>query len=182
VLVKLRQNSGLNGSLAELWYNTSFHTSLQCSPFKALYGTEPFPGLFPYLRLVDHPEVADILRERLLFSELLKEQLARAQNRMKLFADAHRSDRSFQVGEQVLLNLQPYAYSSVVNRPFPKLAYKYFGPFEIVEKIGSSAYKLLLPVDSRVHPMFHVSQLKPFTPDFSPVFHQLPNIPALDIS
>jgi hypothetical protein len=101
---------------------------------------------------------------------------------MKFFADTHRSKRSFQVGEQVLLKLQPYAQISVVNRPFSKLAYKYFSPFEIIEKIGSCAYKLLLPMHSKVHPVFHVSQLKPFTPDFSPVFHQLPVIPTLDIN
>jgi hypothetical protein len=51
-------------SVAELWYNTSFHASLQCSLFKALYGTEPFSGLIPSLRLGDYPDITDMLRER----------------------------------------------------------------------------------------------------------------------
>jgi hypothetical protein len=72
---------------------------LHCSPFKALYGVDPAPGLVPSLRLADHPDVASILKERQLFSDVLKDQLAKAQNKMKLFADSKRSERSFQVGE-----------------------------------------------------------------------------------
>jgi hypothetical protein len=78
------------------------------------------------------------------------------------------------VGERVLLKLQPYAQSSVVNRPFPKLSYKFYGPFTVPERVGNAAYRLELPSTSLIHLMFHISQLKPYTPDYTPVFSTLP--------
>jgi hypothetical protein len=59
--------------------------------------------------------------------EKLKEHLANAQNYMKMQADKHMSEKQFQVVEKVLLKLQPYAQSSLINRPFPKLAFKNIG-------------------------------------------------------
>jgi hypothetical protein len=84
--------------LAELWYNSAFHSSLQCSPFKALYDIEPSAGLIPSIQFAEHPDVDSFLREIQHFSVLLKDQLARAQNRMKVYADNNHSKRSFQVG------------------------------------------------------------------------------------
>jgi hypothetical protein len=81
-------------SLAELWYNTPYYTSLHSSPFKALYGVDPTPGMVPALRLANHPDVASILRERHMFTELLKDQLAKAQNRIKVFVDNNCTERS----------------------------------------------------------------------------------------
>lgn len=161
-------------SQAEFWYNSTHHVALGCSPFKALYGHDPFLGVPLQPSSTTSVLVQDFIADHQLHAELLKEHLARAQNRMKLAADRQRTEVTFQLGEKVLLKLQPYAQTSLVNRPFPKLAMKYYGPFTIIDKIGSTAYKLDLPPASSIHPTFHVSQLKAYTPDCTPVFSELP--------
>jgi hypothetical protein len=84
------------------------------------------------------------------------------------------------VGEKVLLRLQPYTQSSLVNRPYPKLAYKFYGPFTVLEQIGAVAYKLDLPANNKIHNVFHVSQLKSFTSDYSPVFPDISKLVDLN--
>jgi hypothetical protein len=168
--------------LVELWYKSCYHTSLKCSPFKALYGTEPSFGSIPTLANSEDAAIRATLIERQKFMELLKQNLARAQHKMKLCADSHRSDTSFQVGEMVLLKLQPYAQSTVVNRPCPKLAMKFFSPYKVLENVGTTAYKLELLDNCQVHPVFHVSQLKSFSADYSLDFQTLHPPPQLDLA
>jgi hypothetical protein len=93
---------------------------------------------------------------------------------MKQQADKKKADISFDVGDQVFVKLQPYVQSSLATRANEKLAFKYFGPYSILEKIGSVAYKLALPADSAIHPIFHISQLKKLV-STSPVSSVLPN-------
>ena len=95
-------------SLAEFWYNTSFHTSLKLSPFKALYGYLA-PKLLSYIPGIARVDALDsLLCQRQAVLDTLKVHLIAAQARMKFQADKHRQDKSFEVGDWVFLRLQPY--------------------------------------------------------------------------
>jgi len=63
--------------LAELWYNSSLHTSLGCSPFKALYGYDPDLGVLPASDLPPTTEVSvmELIQDREQHMDMLKEQL-----------------------------------------------------------------------------------------------------------
>ncbi|XP_066330697.1 uncharacterized protein [Miscanthus floridulus] len=72
-----------------------------------------------------------------------------------------RSERTFVVGDFVYLKLQPYVQSSLAPQARQKLSFRYFGPYKVIDRIGSVAYKLELPPSSSIHLVFHMSLLKP---------------------
>lgn len=90
----------------------------------------------------------------------LKYHSNRAQARMKNLADSHRKDRELVVGDWVFLKLRPHVQQSVKIRINPKLAPHYYGPFQVIGRVGVVSYNLQLPPSSRIHPVFHISLLK----------------------
>jgi hypothetical protein len=79
---------------------------------------------------------------------------------MKQQANQHRSEREFEVGDWVFLSLQPYKKMSLKQQKKDnKLAPKCYGPYKVLQRIGSMAYKLDLSPSSRVHLVFHGSFL-----------------------
>jgi hypothetical protein len=150
--------------LAEYWYNTNYHSALGKTPFQVLYGYTPRHLGISNLQSDTPMDLAGRLQQRQETAVLIQHQLLRAQQRMKAQEDKHRSERQFEVGDKVFMKLQPYAQMSVARRANHKLAFKFYGPYEILERIGKMAYKLKLPEGSKIHPVLHVSQLKMFVP------------------
>lgn len=140
----------------EFWYNTSFQVSINCTPFKVVYGREP-PRLLRYERgSTAVAELEEQLIERDAVLDDIKAQLLRAQHRMKKYADMHRREVEFHEGERVYLKLQPYRQQSLTRRKCEKLAAHFYGPFTVSARIGKVAYRLQLPSNCTIHPVFHV--------------------------
>lgn len=134
----------------------------------------PPPTLVHFLEGETQVEfVAQKLKDRDEALRQLKYNLQRAQEQMKYYADKKRKDVHFSIGDWVFLKLRPHKQNSVVQRIHQILAPRFFGPYKIVHKVGEVAYKLQLPENSRVHPVFHVSQLKKAIGNYQ-VAHELP--------
>ncbi|GJX04160.1 putative mitochondrial protein [Tanacetum coccineum] len=132
------------------------------TPFEVVYGQKP-PTHVSYMAGDSHVEAVDrSLVAREVAIALLQFHLDRAQQRMKLFADSKRSDRSFNVGDWVLLKLQPHRQVTLRMHKQHKFSPKFYGPFQVLAKHGAVAYKLALPDTATIHDVFHVSQLKPY--------------------
>jgi hypothetical protein len=93
---------------------------------------------------------------------------------MKSQADKKRYDHSFVVGDSVFVKLQPYVQTMVARRSNHKLPFRYFGPYKIIRVVNPVAYELELPAGAKVHPVFHVSQLRRASSAATPVETTLP--------
>ena len=146
--------------LVEFAYNNSYQTSIGMAPYEALYGR---PCRSP-LCWVETGETAllgpDLVQETTEKIKSVQQRLVTAQSRQKSYADNRRRPLEFQVGDHVFLKVQPRR-GIVRFGQKGKLAPRFIGPFEILQRIGEVAYRLALPPQlSGVHNVFHVSMLR----------------------
>ncbi|GKB13393.1 putative reverse transcriptase domain-containing protein [Tanacetum coccineum] len=146
--------------LAEFSYNNSYHSSIRCAPFEALYGRKCRSSVLwaeiGESRLIG-PELVQETNDKVV---LIKEKLKAARDCQKSYADNRCNPLEFEVGDQVLLKVSPWKGVIHFGKK-GKLAPRYVEPFEILERIGLVAYRLRLPEElSSVHDIFYVSILK----------------------
>ena len=93
--------------------------------------------------------VEDRLQHQQEVLQILKDNMVTSKNKMKQQENQHRSERSFEKGDWVFLRMQPYKQMSLkqLNKD-NKLTPKYYGPYKVLQKIGSMDYKLELPKSS----------------------------------
>ncbi|GJT45608.1 retrotransposon protein, putative, ty3-gypsy subclass [Tanacetum coccineum] len=123
--------------LVEFSYNNSYHTSIKDAPFEALYGRKCRSH-------VCWAEVGD--------AQLTSPEMSYTDRRPRLL--------EFQVGDKVMLKVS--SWKGVIRfGKRGKLNPRYIGPFKVLTKVGTIAYRLELPDQlSRVHSTFHVSNMK----------------------
>ncbi|KAL4272934.1 hypothetical protein GQ457_13G011860 [Hibiscus cannabinus] len=101
--------------------------------------------------------------------KLICDQLKIASDRQKSYVDLKRREIEYVVGDRVFLKVSPWKKVMRFGRK-GKLSPRYIGPYEIVERVGSVAYRLLLPPElERIHDVFHVSMLRKYRSDPSHV-------------
>jgi len=131
------------------------------TPFKVLYGRDPLSIIPTFINDDTSWDLQQQLQQRDQLLTTLKANLHKAQTRMKLYADKHRTDLQFSVGDYAFVKLQPYCKHSIRLQRNHKLGMRYFRTFKVLSKIGYVAYMLELPPEAKIHLVFHVSVLKP---------------------
>ncbi|KAA0026261.1 pol protein [Cucumis melo var. makuwa] len=160
--------------LMEFSYNNSFQAIIRMAPFGALYG-----------KCCRSPVCWDeVSEQRLMGPELvqstnkpiqkIRARMQIAQSRQKSYAEVRQKDLEFDVGDKVFLEVAPMKGVLRFEKN-GKLSPHFVGPFEILERIGPVAYRLVLPPSlSAVHDVFHVSMLRKYVSDPSHVVDYKP--------
>ena len=163
-------------SLAEFSYNNTQHASIGCSPFYANYGYNAQFNV-DLRKFANYPvQAAKDMAERLKhLHEDLSELIKSAQNQQAKYYDAKHKRVEFNVGDKVWLLSQ----NIHTQRPSKKLDWKRLGPFPILERIGTQAYRLELPSSMKIHPVFHISLLDRYIESDIPTRVQPPPQPVI---
>ncbi|GKE53892.1 putative reverse transcriptase domain-containing protein, partial [Tanacetum coccineum] len=107
-----------------------------------------------------HPQTDGQMQETSEKISQIKDRLNTARDRQKIYADKRRKPLEFSVGDYVLLKVSLWKCVVRFGKK-GKLAPRFVGPFEIIEKVGHVAYRLDLPEElNGVHDTFHVSNFK----------------------
>ena len=146
----------------EMVINSLPNRSTGYSPFFLVYGYHPVlpVELLKGDESTNVETVSKFLQRTQEVWRSARMQMEKAVVAQKKYYDQKHRDVQFAVGDSVLLSTQNLRLKGIPH----KLQRKFCGPYKVLEKIGTQAYRLRLPDTWRIHPVFHVSLLKPWRP------------------
>ncbi|GJZ64560.1 putative reverse transcriptase domain-containing protein [Tanacetum coccineum] len=146
--------------LVEFSYNNSCHTSMKAAPFEALYCRKcRSPVCWAEVRESQLTGL-EIIHETTKKIIQINSRIQAARDHQKSHADVRRKPLEFWVGDKVIFKVSPWKGVICFGKG-GKLNPRYIGPFKVLDKVGTVAYRLELPQHlSKAHNTFHVSNLK----------------------
>ncbi len=172
--------------LAEFTYNNTTHSTTTVSPFFANYGYNPRSNFTP----TDVPITAPLAQEHVTnlddLHNFLQYAIENAAERSAVHYNRKRQPTpTYRVGQKVWLsavNIETKRKKSTINtetKNRDKLEHRFLGPYKVIEKISSHAYRLELPKTIKgIHNVFNVQLLEPYYPNTLPGRHQPPPPPV----
>ncbi|MCO5597458.1 hypothetical protein L7F22_051536 [Adiantum nelumboides] len=151
--------------LVEYAYNNTVHTSTSKAPFEIVEGGKK---VSPILQTKDKKiEAYKYVQNTDEAYMKIKLALEKTRSKQKKAVDRHYHELIFSLGDWVLLRFEKARLRKMKSKEclFPKLSMRYYGPFQICDKISDVAYRLKLPEGWKIHNAFHVSFLRPFVGD-----------------
>ena len=110
------------------------------------------------------PAAHKLAREWHEEADIRRAYLDKAARKMKKWADTRRRHVEYKEGDQVMIKLLPQQFKTL-RKIHKRLVRRYEGPFRVVRRVGNVSYQLQLPPRLKIHPVFHVSLLKPYHED-----------------
>jgi len=149
-------------AFVEFSMNNTIKSSTGYTPFFLVMGQHPNAGHIPRNLSTHVPSAEEFFKELEEAREQARKALDKAASEMKKYADRKRGPLpKFEIGDKVLLDATNYP--SI--RPSRKLSERRYGPFKITEKLSDLTYRLKLPANWKIHPVFHVDQLRKYQED-----------------
>ena len=116
------------------------------APYEALYGRKCRTPLC-WTELTEKKIIGlDLIQETEEKVKMIRERLKVATDRQKSYAEMRRKDIQNEIGEKVFLKVSPWNKVMRFGKN-GKLSPRFIGPYEVIEKVGPVAYKLVLPTE-----------------------------------
>jgi len=149
-------------SAVEFAYNNAVQSSTRETPFMLNYGHHPRSNIIVHRNDDMVPAAADFALQMENLVKITLDNLELAQSAQEHYANEHRHELLLEVGQWVLVDAKHIYLNTDSSRTTQKLSPKFVGPYPVIRKVSHVAYELALPSNIRVHPVFHVSCLKPY--------------------